>query len=266
MNTHSIETKSDQKTLKVVVIGGSGLIGTKVVHSLRSQGHEVVAVSPSKGVNAVTGEGLAQALSGADVVVDVANSPSFEDTAVLDFFTRSSRNLAAAEAAAGVSHHVALSVVGTERNPSSGYLRAKLAQETLIQTAKTPFTLVKATQFFEFVGTIAGAATEGQTVRLPGARMQPIMSDDVAAALVRVILEAPVNGVIEIAGPEAINQDEFVRQFLRATGDARTVVTDSKARYFGAVINDASLTPTPGAIIRLGTTRFGDWLKQSTSR
>ncbi|HEU5077599.1 MAG TPA: SDR family oxidoreductase [Opitutaceae bacterium] len=249
------------KKMKIVVIGGSGLIGTKVVNNLRQLGHEVIAASPKSGVNAVTGEGLAAALAGAQVVVDVANSPSFEDKAVLEFFEKSSRNLIATEAAANVRHHVALSVVGADRLPMSGYLRAKLAQEKIITEGKTPYTIVRATQFFEFVGSIAQGATEGQAVRLPPGMMQPILSDDVAAALTRVVLEAPVNGIVEIAGPEKIRQDEFVRRFLRATNDARTVVTDPKARYFGTELNDESLTP--GANPRLGTARFDDWLKRS---
>ena len=260
MNTKSTQNGSS-KNMKIVVIGGSGLIGTKLVKSLRQLGHEVTAASPSSGVNAVTGQGLAAVLAGAQVVVDVANSPSFEDKAVLEFFEKSSRNLLAAEAAAGVGHHVALSVVGTDRLPASGYLRAKMAQENLIAESKTPYTIVRATQFFEFVQGIAQGATEGSTVRLPPAFMQPMVSDDVATALTRVVLEAPVNGIVEIAGPEKIRQDEFVRKFLRATGDARTVVTDPKARYFGTELNDRSLTS--GANPRLGVTRFDDWLSRS---
>lgn len=260
MNTKPTQNASN-KNKKIVVIGGSGLIGTKLVNHLRQLGHEVMAASPKSGVNAVTGEGLAAALAGAQVVVDVANSPSFEEKAVLEFFAQSSRNLLAAEAAAGVGHHVALSVVGTDRLPASGYLRAKMAQENLIAASKIPYTIVRATQFFEFVSSIAQGATEGQTVRLPSALMQPMVSDDVAAALTRVVLEPPVNGIVEIAGPEKIRQDEFVRKFLRATGDARTVVTDPKARYFGTELNDQSLTP--GANARLGVTRFEDWLSRS---
>lgn len=263
MNTKSPSNSSNSQ-MKIVVIGGSGLIGTKVVNNLRALGHEVVAASPKSGVNTLTGEGLAAALAGARVVVDVANSPSFEDKAVLEFFEKSGRNLLAAEAAAGVAHHVALSVVGTERLLASGYFRAKMVQEQLITASKTPYTIVRATQFFEFVSSIAQGATEGQTVRLPSALMQPIVSDDVAAALTRVVLEAPVNGIVEIAGPEKIGQDEFVRRFLRATGDARTVVTDPKARYFGTELNDQSLTP--GANPRLGFIRFDDWLKDSVVR
>src|SRR5919109_1283697 len=212
--------------MKIVVIGGTGLIGKKVVMNLRQHGHEVVAASPSLGVNTVTGEGLAQALAGAQVVVDVANAPSWEDKAVLAFFEASGRNLLAAEAAAGVGHHIALSVVGTDRLLASGYFRAKMAQEKLIKASKVPYTIVRATQFFEFVGAIAQSATDGQTVRLPPALMQPIVSDDVAAALAEVAINAPENGMIELAGPEPIRQDELVRRFLRAKQDARQVVTD----------------------------------------
>jgi uncharacterized protein YbjT (DUF2867 family) len=252
------------KRMKIVIIGGSGLIGTKLVNLLRQQGHDVVAASPSKGVNAVTGEGLANALAGARVVVDVANSPSWEDKAVLEFFEKSTRNLLAAEAAADVKHHVALSVVGTERLLAGGYFRAKMAQENLIAASKIPYTIVRATQFFEFVQGIAQGATEGQTVRLPSALMQPIVSDDVAAALAKVTVEAPINGIIELAGPEAIRQDELVRQFLRATGDTRTVVSDPQARYFGIVLNDQSLMPGNNPL--LGATRFADWLSRSSVR
>ena len=229
--------------MKIVVIGGSGLIGKKVVMNLRQHGHEVVAASPSSGVNTVTGEGLAQALAGAQVVVDVANAPSWEDNAVLAFFETSGRNLLAAEAAAGVGHHVALSVVGTDRLLASGYFRAKMAQENLIKASPIPYTIVRATQFFEFVGGIAQSATEGQTVRLPPVLMQPIASDDVAAVMADVALAEPLNGTVDLAGPEPIRQDDLVRQFLNATGDARTVITDPKALYYGIAVNDQSLTP-----------------------
>src|ERR1043165_9446273 len=208
--------------MKIVVIGGTGLIGTKVVKNIREKRHEIVAASPSKGINSVTGEGLAAALVGAKVVVDVANAPSWEDKAVLEFFETSSRNLLAAEAAAGVGHHVALSVVGTDRLLAGGYFRAKMAQENLIKASPIPYTIVRATQFFEFVGGIAQAATEGQTVRVPPALMQPIAADDVAAAMADVALAAPLNGTVEVAGPEPIRQDDLVRRFLKATGDART--------------------------------------------
>lgn len=249
------------KNKKIVILGGSGLIGSKLLKLLRQLGYDVLPASPSLGVNAVTGEGLAKALAGAQVVVDVANSPSFEDKAVLEFFEKSGRNLLAAEAAAGVAHHVALSVVGTDRLLAAGYFRAKMAQENLITAAKIPYTIVRATQFFEFVEAIANGATEGQTVRLPPALMQPIVSDDVAAALAKVVLEPPVNGIIEVAGPEPIRQDELVRLFLRSTGDKRTVVTDPKARYFGTEVDDRSLVPEGKP--RLGATRFEDWLKRT---
>jgi uncharacterized protein YbjT (DUF2867 family) len=247
--------------MKIIVIGGSGLIGKKVVKNLRQQGHEVVAASPSSGVNTVTGEGLAQALAGAQVVVDVANAPSWEDKAVLEFFETSGRNLLAAEAAAGVGHHVALSVVGTDRLLASGYFRAKMAQENLIKTSSIPYTIVRATQFFEFVGSIAQLATEGQTVRLPPVLMQPIVSDDVAAVVAEVAVKEPLNSTIELAGPEPIRQDDLVRQFLKATGDTRTVITDSNALYYGIAVNDQSLTP--GDNPRLGPTRFADWLTRT---
>ncbi len=247
--------------MKIVVIGGSGLIGKKVVTNLRQRGHEVVAASPSSGVNTVTGEGLAQALAGAQVVVDVANAPSWEDNAVLVFFETSGRNLLAAEAAAGVGHHVALSVVGTDRLLASGYFRAKMAQEKLIKASTIPYTIVRATQFFEFVGGIAKSATEGQTVRLPPVLMQPIAADDVSAAVADVALTEPLNGTFELSGPERIRQDDFVRKFLTATGDARTVIADPKALYSGITVNDQSLTP--GENPRLGTTRFSDWLSRN---
>jgi uncharacterized protein YbjT (DUF2867 family) len=247
--------------MKIVVIGGSGLIGKKVVNNLRQRGHDVVAASPSSGVNAVTGEGLAQALAGARVVVDVANAPSWEDDAVLAFFETAGRNLSAAEGAAGVGHHVALSVVGTERLLASGYFRAKMAQENLIKASQIPYTIVRATQFFEFVGGIAQFATEGQTVRLPPVLMQPIAAEDVAAAVADAALAAPLNGTVDLAGPEPIRQDDLVRQFLGATGDTRTVVTDPKALYYGVAVDDRSLTP--GDNPRLGRTRFADWLARS---
>lgn len=249
--------------MKIVVIGGSGLIGKKLVKNLRQLGHEVVAASPSSGVNALTGEGLTEALRGARVVVDVANSPSFEDKAVLEFFQTSTRNLMAAEAAAGVGHHVALSVVGADRLPDSGYLRAKVAQEGLIKASGLPYTIVRATQFFEFVGGIAQSATEGHTVRLPPALMQPIVSDDVAAALADVAVAGPLNGTVELAGPEPIRLDELVRRFLTASRDERVVTTDAHARYFGTELDDRSLTP--GENPRLGPTRFGDWLSRTVS-
>jgi uncharacterized protein YbjT (DUF2867 family) len=249
------------KHMKIVVIGGSGLIGTKLVNNLRQRGHEVVAASPSSGVNIITGEGLAEAFTGAQVVVDVANSPSFEDTAELEFFETSGRNLLAAEGAAGVGHHVALSVVGTDRLLASGYFRAKMAQENLIKASKIPFTIVRATQFFEFVGAIAQFSTEGATVRLPSALMQPIVSDDVAAALADVAIAEPLNDTVEVAGPEPIRMDELVRRFLSAKGDPRKVITDVRALYYGIEVNDQSLVP--GDNPRLSPTRFEDWLSQS---
>jgi uncharacterized protein YbjT (DUF2867 family) len=227
-----------------------------------ASGHDVVAASPSSGVNTITGEGLADALAGAQVVVDVANSPSWEDKAVLEFFETSGRNLLAAEAAAGVGHHVALSVVGTDRLLASGYFRAKLAQENLIKASPIPYTIVRATQFFEFVGAIAQSATHGQIVRLPAALMQPVVSDDVAAVMADAALAEPLNGTVELAGPEPIRQDELVRQFLSATADPRTVVTDASALYFGIALTDQSLTPGDNPI--LGPTRFTDWLNRST--
>ncbi len=247
--------------MKLVVIGGSGLIGKKLVTILRQRGHEVLAASPSSGVNAVTGEGLSEALAGAEIVVDVANSPSFEDKAVLEFFEVSGRNLHAAEAAAGVRHHVALSVVGTDRLLASGYFRAKMAQEELIKASTIPYTIVRATQFFEFVGAIAQSATDGQAVRVPPALMQPIVSDDVATALADIALAKPLNGTVELAGPDPIRMDELVRRFLSATRDTRQVTTDPQARYFGTAVNDRSLTPGQNA--RLGTTHFEDWLSHS---
>lgn len=245
-------------TVKIVVIGGTGLIGTKVVNRLRKQGHEVVAASPKSGVNTVTGEGLSDAVAGAQVVVDVANAPSWDDKAVLEFFETSGRNLLAAEAAAGVKHHVALSVVGTDHLLESGYFRAKMAQENLIKASKIPYTIVRATQFFEFVGAIAQFSTVGQAVHLPPALFQPIGSDDVAAVMADVAVGAPVNGTIEIAGPERVGLDELVGRFLAATKDPRKVITDVHAGYFGVAVNDQSLTPGKNA--RIGPTRFEAWL------
>jgi len=250
--------------MKIVVIGGSGLIGSKLVDRLRQGGHEVVAASPKSGVNTLTREGLAEALADAEVVVDVANSPSFEDKAVLAFFETSGRNLLAAEAAAGVRHHVALSVVGTERLLESGYFRAKMAQENLIKASGISYTIVRATQFFEFVGWIAQSGTVGQTVRLPPALFQPMSSDDVAAALADVAVAAPVNGMIEIAGPEAVRMTDLVADFFKITGDARQVIPDVLARYSDVEINDRSLTPDTNA--RLGQTRFKDWLSRNAAK
>jgi uncharacterized protein YbjT (DUF2867 family) len=250
--------------MKIVVIGGSGLIGKKLVKLLDERAHEVVPASPSTGVNAVTGEGLPEALRGARIVVDVANAPSWEDKAVLEFFEGSGRNLVAAETAAGVRHHVALSVVGTERLLASGYFRAKMAQEELIKASKIPYTIVRATQFFEFVGGIAQPATEGQTVRLPSALMRPIAADDVASILADIAVGEPLNSTVEIAGPESIRMDDLVRTYLTATSDARSVSTDAKARYFGIEVNDQSLTPADNP--RIGPTRFSDWLSRSVPR
>lgn len=244
--------------MKIVVIGGSGLIGGKVVTNLRQKGHEVVAASPNTGVNTITGEGLAEALAGAQVVIDVANSPSFDDEAVMAFFTTSGRNLLAAEADAGVRHHIALSVVGTDRLPQSGYLRAKVVQEDLIKASGIPYTIVRSTQFFEFLGGIAQSSTDGQTVRLSPAHVQPVASDDVAALVAEVATMAPANGVIELAGPERTGLDDLVRRYLAATHDTREVVTDVHARYFGTELNDKSLTP--GANPYIGTTSFEAWL------
>ena len=249
--------------MKIVVIGGSGLIGSKLVGLLRDKGHEVLAASPNSGVNTITREGLAEALSGANIVVDVANSPSFEDKPVMEFFQTSGRNLLAAEKAAGVSHHVALSVVGADRLPESGYLRAKLAQERLIQDSKIPFSILRSTQFFEFVGGIVQSATAGNEIRLSPALLQPIASDDVAAALAEVTLAKPVNGIVEVAGPEKIPLDALGRQHLAAHGDRRPVVADVHARYFGTELDDKSLTP--GDHPRLGSIRFADWLTRSSA-
>jgi len=249
MNTH----------MKIVVIGGSGLIGTRLVNQLRQRGQEVVAASPSSGVNTITGEGLAKALAGAQVVVDVSNAPSWEDKAVFEFFETSGRNLSAAEAAAGVGHHVALSVVGTDRLLESGYFRAKMAQEELIKTAGIPYTIVRATQFFEFTGGIAQFSTVGQTVHLPPALFQPMAADDVATALAEVAFDTPANGVIEIAGPERVGLDKLVQRFLTATNDPRKVITDKEARYYGLLVDDQSLTP--GVNPRTGATSFEDWLQ-----
>ena len=264
MKTDSSSNTGGSKSMKIVVIGGTGLIGTKVVKNLREQGYEVVAASPSSGVNTITGEGLAEALVGAQVVVDVANAPSWEDKAVLEFFETAGRNIVAAEKAAGVKHHVAVSVVGTDRLLASGYFRAKMAQEELIKASPIPYTIIRATQFFEFVDGIVKAATQGQTVRVSDVLMQPIVSDDVAATVAKAALSAPLNGTVELAGPEPIRLNELLRQFLAAHGDTRTIVTDPSAGYFGTAVNDQSLTP--GANPMLGQKRFADWLKQSVAQ
>jgi uncharacterized protein YbjT (DUF2867 family) len=246
--------------MKIIVIGGSGLIGTKLIARLQASGHEAVSASPSSGVNTLTGEGLAEALQGAQVVVDVTNSPSFEEKAVLAFFQTSTRNLLAAETAAGVQHHVALSVVGTDRPPSNGYFRAKLAQEALIKAGGIPYSILRATQFFEFVPAIAQSAGDGQTIRLPSAAFQPIAAEDVAASLCDVALGGPVNGMVEVAGPERRPMADFVSQFLEAKKDSRRVIADAQAHYFGEAITDRSLTPVEGA--RIGAMRFADWLQR----
>jgi uncharacterized protein YbjT (DUF2867 family) len=235
--------------MKIVVIGGSGLIGSKLVKILRQDGHDVLAASRATGVNTLTGEGLARALAGAAVVVDVANAPSWEDRAVMEFFEGSGRNILAAERTAGARHHVALSVVGTNRLLASGYFRAKLAQENLIKASGIPYTIVRATQFFEFVGGIADSATDGATVRLPPALMQPIVSDDVAAILADIAVGKPLNTTIDIAGPEPIRMDDLVRRFLIANRDPRQVTTDLTAGYFGTRVNDESLTPGENAAV-----------------
>jgi uncharacterized protein YbjT (DUF2867 family) len=248
--------------MKIVVIGGSGLIGKKLVNNLRQLGHEAVAASPSSGINTITGEGLAEALAGTQVVVDVANSPSFEDKAVLEFFETSGRNLLAAKAIAGVGHHVALSVVNADRLPDSGYMRAKIAQEKLIKESKIPYTILRATQFFEFLSGIAQSGTVGETVHLSPALVQPIASDDVAAALTDIVVGAPVNGTVELAGPEKFRLDELVQRFLSANNDARKVITDIHARYFGIELNDHSLTP--GDKPHIGAISYEDWFSHST--
>jgi len=252
------------KKMKIVVIGGTGFIGTKLVNNLRERGQEVVAASPSSGVDTFTGEGLAEALTGAQVVVDVANAPSWGDKAVMEFFQTAGRNLLAAEAVAGERHHIALSIVGDDRLPVNGYLRAKVAQENLIKESGIPFTIVRSTQFFEFAKGLVESATEGQTVRLSPALMQPIAADDVAALLTEVALARPSNDTIEIGGPEPIRMDEIGRRFLSATRDSRKVTTDIHALYFGTELDDQSLTPGENA--RLGQTRFEEWLSRFTEQ
>jgi len=248
--------------MKIVVIGGTGLIGSKLITKLKARGHEAAAAAPNTGVNTLTGEGLADVLKGAQVVVDVSNSPSFEDKAVLDFFQTSTRNLLSYEAAAGVGHHVALSIVGNDRLPDSGYMRAKIAQEKLIRESSIPYSLVRATQFFEFVNRIADSATDGNTVRLPPVRFQPMAAEDVASAVCRVAIGSPLNGIVEVAGPEQFRFDELIRQGLSARKDPREVIADPHARYFGTELSERSLVPGDGA--QLGETRFKDWLSRST--
>jgi uncharacterized protein YbjT (DUF2867 family) len=244
--------------MKIIVIGGHGRIGSKIVEKLGEHGHEAVAADLSTGVNTVTGEGLAEALDGADVVVDVSNSPSFEDDAVMDFFQTSTRNLLTAEQAARVGHHVALSIVGSDRLPDSGYLRAKVAQEELIEASSIPYTIVRSTQFYEFVDSSADAATEGDTVRVPAASIQPIAAEDAARAVGRIAVGTPAEGIVEIGGPQPLRFDELIRIALSARNDPRRVIADPDARYFGATLANGSLLPGENA--QLGETRFEDWL------
>jgi len=246
--------------MKIVVIGGSGLIGSKLVKELREHGHEALAASPSSGVNTLTGEGLAEALKGASAVVDVTNSPSWEDAAVLKFFETSTRNLLASEADAGVGHHVALSVVGTERLLESGFFRAKIVQENLIKGSPIPYSIVRATQFFEFVKSIADFSTEGDKVRLPPVLIQPLSADDVAAAVGRIAMGSPLNGTVEVAGPERFRLDELIRLELAARKDPRKVIADQQARYFGITVSETALIP--GDEAHLGARRFDNWLSQ----
>jgi uncharacterized protein YbjT (DUF2867 family) len=246
--------------MKVVVIGGTGLIGSKLVAKLDDQGHDAVPASPDTGVNTLTGEGLSEVLDGAQVVVDVSNAPDWDDDAVMHFFQTSSRNLLAAEAAAGVGHHVALSVVGTDRLSESGYFRAKMGQEQLIEGSSIPYSIVHATQFFEFLKSIAADATEGNEVHLPPALIQPMASDDVAVAVARVAFGPPVNGIVEVAGPEQFRLDELVRGLLKARNDPREVISDPHAPYFGITTSERTLLPGDDA--RIAETRFEDWLKQ----
>ena len=249
--------------MKIVVIGGTGLIGSKLVTKLREHGHEAVPASPDTGVDTLTGKGLAEALEGAQVVVDVSNAPAWEDAAVLDFFQTSSRNILAAETAAGVGHHIALSVVGTDRLQDSGYFRAKLAQEEAVKAGGVPYTILRATQFFEFIGRIADSSSDGETVHLPPVLVQPEAADDVAAALAEVAANEPVNGIVELAGPEQFRLDELTLRVLSANNDPRRVTADIHARYFGAELDERSLTPGNNA--RIAPTRFEDWLSQSAA-
>ncbi len=247
--------------MKIVVIGGTGLIGSKLVEKLGNDGQEALAAAPNTGVNTLTGEGLAEALEGAQVVVDVANAPAWSDAEVLDFFQTSTGNLLAAEAAAGVGHHVALSVVGAERLTESGYMRAKVAQEDLVKAGPIPYTIVRATQFFEFIGRIADSGADGDTIRLSPALVQPEAAADVSSTLADVAVGAPLNDTVELAGPEAVRLDELAQRFLKANGDSRQVTADVHARYFGAELDDNSLTPGDDA--RIAPTHFEDWLSQS---
>jgi uncharacterized protein YbjT (DUF2867 family) len=250
--------------MKIVVIGGTGLIGSKTVPILRQRGHEVVAASPNTGVNTITGEGLKEAMAGAQVVIDLANSPSFEDKAVLEFFETSGRNLLAAEGAAGVRHHVALSIVGTDRTPENGYFHAKVAQEKLIETSGIPYTIIRSTQFLEFLGAIATSGGDGNRVRLSPGLFQPIAADDVGAIVAEVALATPRNGIVEIAGPERAPFSEIVARYLKALGDPRVVVSDPEARYFGGRVEERSLVPLGEA--RLGHIGLDEWLRHSRAR
>ena len=250
--------------MKIVVIGGSGLIGSKTVAILRRGGHDVFAASPNTGVNTITGEGLKEAMAGTQVVIDLANSPSFEDRAVLEFFETSGRNLHAAEAAAGVRHHVALSIVGTDRTPDNGYFRAKVAQEKLIETSGIPYTIIRSTQFLDFLGRIADSSTDGNMVRLSPGLFQPIAADDVAAIVADVALAAPRSGIVEIAGPERAPFNEIVARYLKAVGDPREVVSDPESRYWGGRVEERSLVPLGEA--RLGRIGFDEWLRRSVAQ
>jgi uncharacterized protein YbjT (DUF2867 family) len=263
--TAGVAGRQDRRdSMKIVVIGGTGLIGSKLVTTSRSQGHDAVAASPDTGVNTLTGEGLAEVLDGASVVVDVSNSPTFEDAAVLEFFETSTRHLLDAEAAAGVQHHVVLSVVGTERLAESGYLRAKAAQEKLVAGSSIPYTIVHATQFFEFIPGIAQAATDGDEVRLAPVLIQPMAADDVAAAVGRIAVGPPLNRMVEVAGPQPFRLDELVRAGLEAREDPRHVITDPSARYYGATLDEQTLLPGEDAV--LAPTLFEDWLIRSRQR
>ena len=246
--------------MKIVIVGGTGLIGSKIIPILRNVGHEVVAASPKSGINSITGEGLQQAMAQAQVVLDLANSPSFEDQAVLEFFQTSGRNLLAAEAAAGVRHHLALSIVGTDRTPDNGYFRAKVAQEKLIEASGIPYTIIRSTQFLEFLSGIAASSTDGNKVRLSPGLFQPIAADDVAAIVADVALEVPRNGIVEIAGPERAPFNEIIARYLKAMGDPREVVRDSEARYFGGRVEERSLVPLGAA--RLGRIGLDEWLRR----
>jgi uncharacterized protein YbjT (DUF2867 family) len=250
--------------MKIVIIGGTGLIGSKTVPILRQSGHEVVAASPNTGVNTITGQGLKEAMVGTQVVIDLANSPSFEDKAVLEFFETSGRNLLPAEAAAGVRHHVALSIVGTDRTPENGYFRAKVAQERLIKTSGIPYTIIRSTQFLEFLGGIAASSTDGNTIRLSPGLFQPIAADDVGPIVADVALAAPRNGIVEIAGPERAPFHDIVARYLKALGDPRTVVSDPEARYWGGRVEERSLVPLGEA--RLGRIGLEEWLHRSQAK